>query len=126
MTTYLIRYDNKNSFALHSNVTDENLRFLTPQQALADTAHFINHIQTTVPGASNSPFILVGGHYSASLAVWFRQAFPHLTLGNTWKLTSRRLTNEQEPNFRCLGIECSTIIGSGLRSIQSSHWSGFP
>ncbi len=67
-----------------SNVTDENLRFLTPQQALADTAHFISHIQTTLPGAENSPFILVGGHYSASLAVWFRQAYPHLALGNAF------------------------------------------
>ncbi|XP_037043766.1 putative serine protease K12H4.7 isoform X2 [Bradysia coprophila] len=63
------------------NVTDENLRFLTPQQALADTAHFVSHIQATIPGASRSPFILVGGHYSASLAVWFRQAYPHLALG---------------------------------------------
>ncbi|KAJ6641062.1 putative serine protease K12H4.7, partial [Pseudolycoriella hygida] len=63
------------------NVTDENLRLLSPEQALADTAHFINHIQATIPGASSSPFILVGGHYSASLAVWFRQAYPHLALG---------------------------------------------
>ncbi|XP_037043767.1 putative serine protease K12H4.7 isoform X3 [Bradysia coprophila] len=63
------------------NVTDENLRFLQPEQALADTAHFISHIRATVPGAANSEFILVGGHYSASLAVWFRQAYPHLSLG---------------------------------------------
>lgn len=69
----------------HSNVTDENLRFLHPEQALADTAHFINHIQATVPGASTSPFILVGGHYSASLAVWFRQSYPHLALGTEVK-----------------------------------------
>lgn len=65
------------------DVSNDNLRFLSPEQALADTAHFINHIQTTVPGASNSQFILVGGHYSASLAVWFRQRFPHLALGTT-------------------------------------------
>lgn len=63
------------------NVTDENLRFLTPEQALADTAHFINHIRTLLPGAANSEIILVGGHYSASLAVWFRQRYPHLSIG---------------------------------------------
>ncbi len=66
------------------DVSDANLRFLSVEQALADTAHFINHIQTTVPGAVNSQFILVGGHYSASLAVWFRQSYPHLALGNSY------------------------------------------
>jgi len=63
------------------NVTDENLRFLTPEQALADTAHFVNHIRRTVAGAVNSNIILNGGHYSASLAIWFRQRYPHLTTG---------------------------------------------
>ncbi|XP_037040838.1 putative serine protease K12H4.7 isoform X2 [Bradysia coprophila] len=63
------------------NVSDANLRFLTVEQALADTAHFINHIQSTVEGAANAQFILVGAHYSASLAVWFRQQYPHLVRG---------------------------------------------
>lgn len=62
-------------------MSDANLRFLTIEQALADTAHFINHIQNTVEGAANSQIILVGAHYSASLAVWFRQQYPHLVRG---------------------------------------------
>lgn len=70
----------------YSDVSLENLRFLNPEQALADTAHFINHIQTIVPGAANSQFILVGGHYSASLAVWFRARYPHLVLGIKFSL----------------------------------------
>lgn len=68
-------------FLSQRDVSIDSLRLLTPEQALADTAHFINHIQTTVEGANRSPFILVGGHYSASLAVWFRQRYPHLALG---------------------------------------------
>lgn len=67
------------------NVSDANLRFLSPEQVLADTAHFINHIQTTVQGAANSQFILVGIHYSASLCVWMRQSYPHLVLGKCHK-----------------------------------------
>jgi hypothetical protein len=63
------------------DVSDENLRFLTPEQALADAAHFINHIRTTEDGGMNSEIILVGGHYSASLAVWLRQRYPHLSAG---------------------------------------------
>lgn len=54
---------------------------MQPEQAIADAAHFVSHIRSTIPGAEDSEFILVGGHYSASLAVWFRQAYPHLTLG---------------------------------------------
>ncbi len=63
-----------------SNVTDENLRFLTVDQALADTAHFVDFIKTggDFPGAEDAPVIVIGGHYSASIAVWFRQAYPHL------------------------------------------------
>lgn len=68
-------------FFYSRNVTDANLRFLTPEQALADTAHFVNFIRTSVSGAANSPIILVGGHYSASLAIWFRQRYPHLSAG---------------------------------------------
>lgn len=68
-------------FYYFSDVSDDNLRFLNPEQALADAAHFVHHIRTTVEGAANSDIILVGGHYSASLAVWFRQRYPHLSTG---------------------------------------------
>lgn len=61
---------------------------MSVEQALADTAHFINHIQTTVEGAARSQFILVGGHYSASLAIWFRQSYPHLVLGKIIRFIS--------------------------------------
>lgn len=72
----------KMSSTIYRNVSDENLRFLTPEQAIADAAHFINHIRTLLPGAANSEVVLVGGHYSASLAVWLRQRYPHLSVGN--------------------------------------------
>lgn len=68
-------------FLFYRNVTDENLVFLTPEQALADAAHFINHIRNILPGGEDSEVILVGGHYSASLAIWFRQRYPHLSSG---------------------------------------------
>lgn len=70
---------------------------MSVEQALADTAHFINHIRRTVQGAADSQFILVGGHYSASLAVWFRQQYPHLALGNT--LRSRNSINSKNSIF---------------------------
>jgi len=65
------------------NTTDENLRFLTAEQALADAAHFITYIKSNAvtPGAQNSPVIVIGGQYSGSLAAWMRQTHPHLVAG---------------------------------------------
>lgn len=64
-------------------MTEESLRFLHVDQALADAAHFIEHIksQSVTPGAQNSPVIVIGGHYSGSLAAWMRQNYPHLVAG---------------------------------------------
>lgn len=68
---------------IYRNATDENLRFLTVEQALADTAHFIEYIKSSAvtPGAQNSPVIVIGGQYSGSLAAWTRQSYPHLVAG---------------------------------------------
>lgn len=59
------------------------------EQALADIAHFIEHIksESVTPGAQNSPVIVLGRHYAGSLAVWFRQSYPHLTIG-AWASSS--------------------------------------
>lgn len=53
---------------------------MSPEQALADLAHFIEHIKRpdVHPGAENSPVIVIGVHYSGTLAAWFRQLYPHL------------------------------------------------
>jgi len=66
-----------------ANITDESLRFLTVEQALADAAHFIEYVKSSAvtPGAQNSPVIVIGGQYSGSLAAWMRQSYPHLVDG---------------------------------------------
>lgn len=71
----MVYYSNSN---IYSDVTDESLRFLSVEQALADAAHFIEYIKSSAvtPGAQNSPVIVIGGQYSASLAAWMRQSYP--------------------------------------------------
>lgn len=68
---------------LISNLTNENLRFLTVDQALADIAHFVAEIQAQHATAEHPrpAVIVIGGHYSGNLAVWFRQKYPHLSAG---------------------------------------------
>ena len=63
------------------DLTTENLVFLTDDQALADLAHFIVEIKNTIPEVRNSGVILVGASYSATMATWFLQKYPHLANG---------------------------------------------
>lgn len=71
------------------DVSNENLKYLSVEQVLADTAHFVRHIKTesVTPGARDSPVIVIGRRYAGSLAVWFRQLYPHLTAG-AWSSSS--------------------------------------
>ena len=66
------------------------LNYLTAEQALADFAEMIKHIKQTVPGAANSPVIVIGGSYGGMLATWMRLKYPSLVLGyeqgNRWKV----------------------------------------
>jgi hypothetical protein len=59
----------------------DNMRFLNVDQALADLAHFIVHVKSTTPALQNSGVILIGGSYSATMATWFMQKYPHLANG---------------------------------------------
>lgn len=56
----------------------ENLRYLSIDQALEDVAYFIKYQKATIPGLSNSKVVVVGGSYSATMATWAREKYPHL------------------------------------------------
>lgn len=64
-----------------ANTRTDQLRFLSVDQALADLAHFVQEMRRTVEGAENAKVIMVGGSYSATMVVWFRQKYPHLVNG---------------------------------------------
>ncbi|POR36248.1 Putative serine protease EDA2 [Tolypocladium paradoxum] len=68
------------------NTTVENLRFLTTEQALADTAYFARHVQypglehlnLTAPG---TPYIIYGGSYAGAFAALTRKVYPDVYWG---------------------------------------------
>lgn len=60
--------------------TNENLIYLTIEQALADMALFITHKSTFLK--VDGPVILFGGSYGGMLAAWFQVKYPHLVLGS--------------------------------------------
>ncbi|KAF5002490.1 hypothetical protein FGRMN_315 [Fusarium graminum] len=64
----------------------ENMRFLTTEQALADTAYFAENVK--FPGleehnltAHNTPYIIYGGSYAGAFAAFARKIYPDLFWG---------------------------------------------
>ena len=56
-------------------MTDENLKFLTSQQALADAVEFVAFIRRQY-SANGSKVVAFGGSYPGALAAWARTTYP--------------------------------------------------
>lgn len=57
------------------------MHYLNVDQALADLAYFIEHIKETRSEYEGASVFVVGGSYSATMAAWMRQKYPHLVAG---------------------------------------------
>ena len=69
------------------DLSTENLRFLTTDQALADTAYFAQNI--VFPGleshnliAANTPYIVYGGSYAGAFVAFLRTLYPGIFWGS--------------------------------------------
>lgn len=60
------------------DMSTENLRFLSSQQALADIAYFIEGINDMYNLTSSNYWVLFGGSYPGALAAWARSKYAHL------------------------------------------------
>ncbi|XP_032400936.1 thymus-specific serine protease isoform X1 [Xiphophorus hellerii] len=60
-----------------TDLSTDNLRFLSSRQALADLAHF-RTVMGESRGLTNRKWVAFGGSYPGSLATWFRLKYPHL------------------------------------------------
>jgi len=60
-----------------SDLSTENLEYLSSEQALADLANFVIGMSASL-GLDNNKWIAFGGSYPGSLAAWFRLKYPHL------------------------------------------------
>ncbi|XP_018566061.1 putative serine protease K12H4.7 isoform X2 [Anoplophora glabripennis] len=64
-----------------SDLSTENLRYLSSEQALADAANFIKAMNEQYSLPSDVKWIVFGGSYSGSLAAWLRLKYPDLVQG---------------------------------------------
>ncbi|CAF4627596.1 unnamed protein product [Rotaria sp. Silwood2] len=59
----------------------DNLRYLTSEQALADLATFREYFNSKYQISEQTKWISFGGSYPGSLSAWFRLKYPHLVHG---------------------------------------------
>lgn len=65
-----------------SNLSTENLRYLSSEQALADVANFIKAMNKEYSLSPDVKWIVFGGSYSGSLAAWMRLKYSDLVHGS--------------------------------------------
>lgn len=88
------------------DASTNNLRFLNIEQSLADLAHFVTYAKKE-PGKENSKVIVMGGSYAATMATWFRQKYPHLTVG-AW-------ASSAPFNVKIDMFEYKEVVGAAIR-----------
>lgn len=62
--------------------TDNYVKHLTVEQALADLATFTDFYKKTVPATASVPWFVFGGSYPGALASWYRTAYPEHSVGS--------------------------------------------
>ncbi|KAK9499853.1 hypothetical protein O3M35_002811 [Rhynocoris fuscipes] len=61
-----------------ADMSTQNLRYLSSEQALADLAYFIEAMNEKYNLDESNKWIAFGGSYPGSLAAWLRYKYPHL------------------------------------------------
>lgn len=96
-------------FSSNSTTSTKNLKYLSVDQSLADLAHFVREITADKQLNATGGVIVVGGSYSATMAAWFRQKYPHLVKG-AWASSAPL---QAKVNF----FEYTETVGKSIRKI---------
>jgi hypothetical protein len=69
-----------------TDLSTKNLRFLTTEQAMADTAYFAQHVvfkglEGKKLNAPHVPWIAYGGSYAGAFVAFLRTTYPHIFFG---------------------------------------------
>ena len=62
-------------------MSNQNLKYLSSEQALADLATFREAMVSQFSLTSSNKWIMFGGSYPGALAAFFRYKYPHLAFG---------------------------------------------
>lgn len=74
-------------------------------------AHFITELKAD-PKYEHSSVVVIGGSYSATMAIWFRQKYPHLTVG-AWASSAPVLAKVDFTEYKeIVGQSIATVAGT--------------
>ncbi|XP_030749283.1 putative serine protease F56F10.1 [Sitophilus oryzae] len=103
----------------------ENLKYLSSQQALADIATFIVSIGDEYNLDPDVKWIVFGGSYPGSLAAWARLKYPHLIYGAVSSSGPLLAVDDFEDYYqvvnddlRSISEECYTAVKKGTAEID--------
>lgn len=107
------------------NMSTENLRYLSLDQAIADVAYFIQYVRENIQGLANSKVVVIGGSYSASMATWIRFKYPHLiNVGYASSAPVRAVADFYEYyevvgyNIGLVSQQCLDTISEGISQLE--------
>lgn len=93
----------------NSNLSTESLKYLSIDQSLADIAHFITEVKRE-RRYQNSSVVVIGGSYSATMATWFRQKYPHLAVG-AWASSAPLLAQVDFKEYKEIVAQSIALVG---------------
>ncbi|KAK9693693.1 Serine carboxypeptidase S28 [Popillia japonica] len=108
------------------DMSTENLRYLSLDQAIADVVYFIQYVKANTPGFANSQVVVIGGSYSASMATWIRLKYPHIIdIAYASSAPVRAVADFYEyyevvdHNIGLVSQECLNTIGEGIFQLEA-------
>lgn len=86
-----------------SDLSTESLRFLTTEQALADTAYFAENVVFEGMSdqnltASKTPWIAYGGSYAGAFVAFLRVQYPSTFFGRLWLQYQPKVSSTNVPS----------------------------
>ncbi|KAJ1484340.1 serine carboxypeptidase S28-domain-containing protein [Baffinella frigidus] len=102
------------------DLSTENLRFLSSQQALADLALFHAYISSEHSLPAETKWITFGGSYPGMLAAWARSKFPHLIhAAVSSSAPVQAVANMQGYNDVTAGALADTAVGGSAACVAA-------
>jgi pimeloyl-ACP methyl ester carboxylesterase len=105
-----------------TELTTENMRYLSTDEAVEDLAHF----QTTISKRLNlnGKWIALGGSYPGNLAAYYRQKYPNLVVGalaSSAPVKAKAEFNEYDAHVtKVVGPRCAGLMQDAVAEIENS------